>query len=368
MSPNEAAEFDVDTPTEESLKQKPGKVEKLTNWFDGASEPLKISLVPSPSKEKLAPLLSSDNMSRIFSAGSESVDNLTKRPQKGPIAPSHRPSQSVGRFSFFRKPSQSQSKPDPIPPDELANFDVHTALFPSGLIDEFSPAAFKNLQMNAEGTVRRLQNAYRENLHSIQRMTSEKNIQADELDATRMRNEHLKLQLTEMAERAVDQEKTIEALRTELEGLRTVRMVATEPAQYPGRAKTRGKRSSDVSTLNESESGSELSSAMSVFSEAQSASESMSSPGTSVAASPVLKSAVLFRPQFSCPDQGALVRKFEPIQVLQCQKCHGAKPDEAWEVISVMKAESLALKNRIEELEGAQSDALNFLSAIGVAS
>ena len=349
------------------MKQRSGKVDKLAGWFEGTSEPVKIGLVPSPSKEQLNPFFEPQKIQQIFSASTESVDKLTKRPSSRPRMAPRQPTQSASRFSFFRKPSQVQIKPDPLASDEMAQLDIHTSLFPAGIIDEFSPAAFKNLQMNAEGTAKKLQSGYREAASALKAISSEKSIQSDELEAAQTRNEHLKLQLTEMAEKAAVQEKTIAHLQSELQTARTVRLVP--PENYypttPQRPKHRN-RTSDASTLNESESGSDTSSGMSVFSEAG---DNMSSPGTSIAASPVLKSAVMFRPpQSSSFDHNSLVRKYEAMQVLECQKCHGVKHNEAWDVVNVMKAQSLALKSRIEELEGAQSDALDFLSSVDLAS
>jgi len=364
VSAQEAAQFAVTAPEETSEKHKPlGKVEKLASWFDGASDPVRISVVPSCSKETSNSISLQGNMERLFSASTESVDSFTKRPQKRPPL-SSMPAQNSGRFSFFRKTSQAQIKPDPIAQDELAQLDIQSALFPSGVADEFSPAAFKNLQMNAEGTLYRLQDAYRDNLRGLKAARSEKNIQADELEAAQTCNEHLKLQLAEMAEMATEQEKTIAALREELAIERkrierqSIRMVTSdsyirnEELATPTRLSYHKKRISDVSTSNESETGSELSSVASVFSEPM---VGEYSPGSSVTASPVLKSAIMFKPS-TCPSK--------PVQVLECGKCHGLKSSEAWDVISVLKMESMALKERIEELEGAQDDALDFVNGL----
>jgi hypothetical protein len=367
VSTQEAAQFAVTTPEETSEKHKSSsKVEKLASWFDGASDPVRISMVPSPSKEASNSISLQGNMERLFSASTESVDSFTKRSQKKPPLSSTL-AQNSGRFSFFRKTSQAQIKSDPIAQDELAQLDIRSALFPTGIADEFSPAAFKNLQMNAEGTLYRLQDAYRDNLRELKAVRSEKNIQADELEAAQTRNEHLKLQLTEMAKMATEQEKTITALREELAIERkrierqNIRMVTSdsyisnEGPITPMRQSYRKKRISDMSTSNESETGSELSSVESVFSEPM---VGEFSPGSSVTASPVLKSAIMFKPS-TCPSKG-----LTPVQVLECGKCHGLKPSEAWDVISVLKMESMALKERIEELEGAQEDALDFVNGL----
>ena len=299
-------------------------------------------------------------MEKLFSASTESVNNLTKRPNSRTRTPLHQSSQSTGRFNFFRKSSHAQVKPDVLANDDIANLDIHAALFPAGVIDEFSPASFKNLQMNAEGTFKRLQAAYCEKARALKSTTSENSVQGDELEAAQTRNEHLKLQLVEMAERAAAQEKETADLKAELNNMRTIRMVqpSNDFNTTPQRTKQHRSRTSDIS-----DSGSELSASQSIFSEPRSNCESLGSPGTSVAASPVLKSAIMFRP----PPQDAAfgstspIRRYEQAQVLGCQNCHGLRANEAWDVVTVMKAESVALKSRIEELEGAQGDVLTLL-------
>lgn len=230
--------------------------------------------------------------------------------------------------------------------DELAQLDIQESLFPRGYPHEFSPATFKNLQLNAEGTLRRFQQAYKDQQKTLKTVTSTKNVQADELEAAQTRNEHLKLQLQEMAERVVEQEKMIAELRAQLSLERpsseshqlqqqSIRMVS--PEEMNPRAKFRRNRISDVSTSGDSEAGSEVSSVVSVFSEVLSAAPSH----TTSIQSPVLKSSPY-----------------------DCQRCHGLKPSEAWDVVGMMKMESAALKQRISQLENAQDDALDFLSGL----
>jgi len=243
--------------------------------------------------------------------------------------------------------------------DELSQLDVRGALFPQGYPDNFSPATFKNLQLNAEGTLRRFQQAHIEQQKSVKALTATKTSQADELEAANIRSEHLKFQLEDMAQKAVEQEKAIADLRAQLASQRdsldsrlsnqrqSVRMVQNdddtpEPPQLDSdaRSKYRRNRVSDISTSGESDLGSYASSVVSVFSEALSAAPSNA---TSVS-SPILKSSV--------SSDGA------------CPRCHGLGANEAWDVVEVMKLESAALKSRISELENAQDAALDFLSGL----
>ncbi|KAJ9641175.1 hypothetical protein H2204_002853 [Knufia peltigerae] len=335
-------------------KRTTGAVERLASWFEGSSEPVNITLVPSPRKEKTDPLVETENMDNIFSASHGSrEDNLTRRrPQERPT------NASTSRFSFFRKSTVSVPH-ETLGEDELVNMNVEEALYPHGRPDEYSPAAFKNLEQNAEGTIRRFQHAYTEQQLSLRQTTSTKNVQSDELEAAQTRNEHLKMQLQEMAERATEQERMIAQLRSELaaqqsslatfrsQQQQSVRMVSddgsNEPDSTTPRSRYRRKRSSDISTSGESELGSDVSSVVSVFSEPLS---SVPSRTTSIIASPVSKISTIGGREQDCPN------------------CHGMHTNEAWDVMNVMRAESTALKQRIAQLESAQDDALDFLSGL----
>jgi hypothetical protein len=358
----EAAEFDVGA-HEPTQKLRPGGgVKTLASWFEGSSEPVNIGLVPaSPKKENPDPIQNTERSDMMFSASNESIDNLTKRPQSRPTTTT-----GASRFSFFRKASQIQS-PSPSDGDDLSNLDIRDALFPSGPPDEFSPAAFKNLQLNSEGTLRRFQTVHIEQQRNLKSLTTTRTSQADELEACQTRNEHLKFQLVEMAEKAAEQERLIAALRAEIDSAynrpshetqaSSIRKVSSNSTPQ-GRGPFRRNRSSNMSTLS---AESDESSNMSVFS----AADSVDSPGTSIAASPVMKHANLHytnvRHQSPIGDHAHTV-----IPLQECQKCHGVRANEAWDVVAMMKAESDGLKHRISELEGANDEALNFLNGLKI--
>ena len=364
----DANEFDIGA--HESKPRQGAGVKNLASWFEGSSEPVNISLVPSPKKEKLDPIQDTENMDKFFSASNESLDTFTKRPQT-------RPSIATGpsRFSFFRKASQIQS-PNPTDGDELSTLDIRDTLFPAGPPDEFSPAAFKNLQLNAEGTLRRFQSAHIEQQKATRSLSATKQSQADDLEASQTRNEHLKLQLVEMAEKAVEQERLIAALRAELNVAHdrpssethdmSIRKVsATSNHNHLSHGPFRRNRSSNISTLS---AESDESSNISVFSNA----DSMDSPGTSIAASPVMKHANLHYTNVHHSPSVITHREHErtvivPIEVPECQKCHGVRATEAWDVVAMMKAESQALKQRIGELEGANDEVLGLIGGLGIA-
>jgi hypothetical protein len=386
VSPKEAAEYEVDARNsrESSGTFTPtGKNTRLSSWFNGTSDPVNITLIPSPTKERPDSLLESTEMWRATSA-SNSTESLTARPlpqtQKRPghLSSASTANGSTSRFGFFRKAPQPPEKHGTDPNDELANLDVTAALYPGGLPTEFSPAALKNLQVNAEGTVARFQRAYQENLRALRAVTSEKLVQADELEAAQTRNEHLKLQLTNMAERAAEQEKTLHTLHQELETERLRRRDEDEARKQsiklvPGGLvgnddvlddsvlpRRRKNRVSQASSVNTSESGSIF--ADSVFSEP---SPGPYSPTTSAGASPVLKHVPLFAVNNT---QSIHTGSPRPLtQLSECTRCR-VSPSEAWAVVDIVQLESRALKHRIAELESAQEDALDFLSGLGISA
>ncbi|KEF61625.1 uncharacterized protein A1O9_03193 [Exophiala aquamarina CBS 119918] len=357
----EAAQYKItQTPPEEQATKKmtSSAVDKLASWFDGSSEPVNISLIPSPTKEKLDPVAESGGMENFFSASEESVDPFTRRPQRNSTSNGPAPS-GPSRFGFFRKATTvSPNSPNLGEEDELSQLDVREVLFPQGYPDNFSPASFKNLQLNAEGILRRFQHAHIEQQKSLKTLTATKVSQADELEAANTRGEHLKFQLEDMAQKAAEQEKAIVDLRGQLAIQRasldshllhqrqSVRMVQNDddtPEQQhesDPRSKWRRHRVSDISTSEDSEPGSSASSVVSIFSEPLSA-----TPSTAISiSSPVSKATI-------SSDGG-------------CSKCHGLGANEAWDVVGVMKLESAALKSRVSELENAQDEALDFLSGL----
>jgi hypothetical protein len=299
-----------------------------------------IGLVPSPQKEKLNPVQEVAAGEELFSMSQESVDNLTQRPPKKSGLSSPAVS-TMSKFNIFRKSTLTLASVEDT--DELAQLNAQDALFPRGRPDEYSPAAFKNLELNAEGIIQRFQQAYKDQQHSLRSTTSAKNVQGDELEAAETRNEHLKLQLQEMAERAAAQERLITQMRAELAAQRgsiethqsSIRMVPQDRDTSP-RPTYRRNRVSDVSTAGESDDGSVLSSAVSIFSEQLSI----------------------------APSHATSTESSDATTRIDCPRCHGMRPSDAWDVVGVMKMESTALKQRIAVLENAQDDAMDLINGL----
>lgn len=294
-------------------------------------------------------------MDTFFSGSTESIDTYTRLPKRL-TKPSNT---SISRFSLFRKTSQApvqQAQLDTTTIKELAETDPFTALFPTGQDDIFSPDEYKKLQLNAESTIKKLQQALKQQTESVCAITSQKNALADDKEAAVIRSEAMKHQMIEMVDQVKDQEEHIQALKAEL-SLRPASFQAETPAWQTVRIVSgdayRRKRVSDTSMTSQSDAESEMSSAVSIFSEAQSADYS---PGTSIAASPVLKHSPMvgrqLRPSLMWSDLH---------HTQACQRCHGVPASEAWDVVDIMKKEKVALKERIEVLESEYESTLNDL-------
>ncbi|GAB1320240.1 hypothetical protein MFIFM68171_10450 [Madurella fahalii] len=111
--------------------------------------------------------------------------------------------------------------------DELCNLNLEAALFPHGAPisdrDPFSPAAFKNLHMNALGLLNKLQTAYRERVTALREMQAERSAQRDELEEAETRAQHLKMQLEGMSRKAHENERAMRSLMEELAAERRAR-------------------------------------------------------------------------------------------------------------------------------------------------
>jgi hypothetical protein len=359
VTAKEAAEFDVGlTPPEEVADpgKTSGKVEKLASWFNGCSDPVNITLVPSPSREKLNPT-AEPKMDTFFSGSTDSVDTYTRLPsRKRPGMFSESANASISRLSLFKKTSQTPAQMDFSTIKELGEMDAFTALFPNGEDAVFSPDTYKTLQVNAETTIKKLQQALKQQTQALSTAISQKNAQTDDMEAIKMQSTAMKDQLNEMADQVKDQEEHIQALKAEL-SLRpasfqaeaqikqTVRMVSGDTY--------RRKRVSDSSMISQSDDASVMSYPVSVVSDAESRDFS---PGTSIAPSPVLKHS----PMLGRHLQPSLM--WSDLHSAQaCQRCHGVPASEAWDVIDMMKKEKVALRDRIEVLEGEYEGALNEL-------
>jgi hypothetical protein len=196
----------------------------LSSWFSGSSAPVAIG-VPATEPESCSP---SSNMSSRDTFPERAAAKLRKRPTLATMesASTAKASASTGgRFNFFSSPkSPPKQQTIQLPThlmenDEFLTLNINQALFPSSspaATDPFSPSAFKNLLMNAEGLLLKLQTAYKLQTLSLHELSADHSAQRDELEESKTRSELLKAQLDEMSNKVLDQDKLVEELVMEL--------------------------------------------------------------------------------------------------------------------------------------------------------
>lgn len=348
-----------------------GKAGKLAGWFNGESEPIRIGIVPSPTREKSDPLDTVAESSDRRATGLRQQQSTTQLMAKPAMA---------SRFSFFSsKASLVKSKPLPDElSDELLEMDVSAALFPNEPANPFSPASFKNLQQQAEGLLSRLQAAYKERTVALHDMTAEKETIAEESEGAVTRVRHLKMQLDDMTAKFAEQDQAMMNLVDELaqekqarredeearkKTIRVVRDVASPTSGHRGLS-----RSNTVSDSGfESEDDSSTDSVFSRRHGAQSPIPSVSS--TSTANSPDAYRTHEFHEPVSTAQPARLrlpqsqpVPKGMPIH--SYTNCDGVRASEAWGVVSILKEENEELKKRLGELEGALDGCLDVVGRL----
>lgn len=365
VSTEEAGEYEHGPTTEHPLETKvESRPMKLASWFNGSSEPLNITLIPSPMKEKRDPIFDSAEMERGLAGSfmSRESDNMTRRPQgrhqksSSSLFVGFKDPAGINKLAFWRSRPVTNTEQSHLAEDELRGFDVQAALFPSGLTNDSSPEALHELQKTAEAAIYRFQVAYQKSLQLAREVTSERNVVIDELEAAQTRNEHLKLQLANMAAQSATQESATLSMAEELAAARckisedaafrcrSLRIVTNESSNVdydgsPGNTYRRRKRPSAES-----------------FASAESTSDSVFSQAPSGTCTP--SSAVDINPPlFHAPRLG--IEGMEPVK--ECQNCQGVTRSEAWDIVHMLKEESKALKARIAQCESANEDALSML-------
>lgn len=348
----------------------------LSDWFQGRSDPVNLGIAPRPS-------------------GCADSDEMDNQPRLTTLRSSHNRSNSGFRFFGLRK--QAEEKPLPPAPadDEFLNLDIDAALsLPNS--DIANEDALDNLREQASSVLQEMQEAYKERTFAMHQALASKNQKQEELEETRARADHLRMQLDGMAAKVLDQEKAMKAMAEELEQerhmrqqeenrhrSRTMRAIPPDeeiPAlvlQTPHRG---GKRTSHGTLTSDSgfESGDE-SVADSVFSHK----EGIESPtSTLTAPSPNLSQVVLSNPTATPTPTPAIQKNLVKVtstptparssaydRVIkgiastrlgssfvgsnpnQCGNCHGVRASEAWSVMGILKDENRGLKTRLGELE-----------------
>lgn len=364
----------------------------LSDWFQGRSDPVDLGI--------------------SMRSDSHPDSNEMDTPRLT-TAPSHTRMNSApgtGRFSFFglrRQAEQRTSPPEPAD-DEFLNLDISAALSVPTCPDATGEQSLDALREQATSVLQRMQDAYKQRTFIMHQALADRNEKQGELEETRARVDHLKIQLDGMAAKVLDQEKAMQAMAEELkQGRRmrqreescsrgrTMRAIPLEDdipslvLQTPHRG---GKRASHGTLTSDSgfESGDE-SVTDSVFSHR----EGVESPISTLAApSPSLSQVALFTPTAAPTptptNQKSLVavtssptptRPSTYDRVMkglastrlgsslgatsgnsnQCGNCHGVPASEAWSVMGVLKDENRGLKMRLGELELVIDDCLGLV-------
>ncbi|KAI3147121.1 hypothetical protein CBS147325_4277 [Penicillium roqueforti] len=372
------------TPWSETFPKKKleARARVLSDWFQGKSDPVELGLKMGP--------------------GASDGTGLDSRPAAS-MSHMRQNSTSTNRFSFFglrRQPSKPNF-PEPAD-DEFLNLDITAALrLPE--TDDTNDEALDSLRDHADKVLRRMQEAYKQRTFAMHQALADKNEKQEELEETRARVDHLKMQLDGMAAKVLDQEKAMKAMAEELEEEREMRK--TEESRHRSRAirtvypdddaasmalqtpRRGGKRASHSTFTSDSgfESGDE-SIAESIFS----LREGVESPTSALTApSPNMSQIALSTPTVPTPAQKNLVVATStppPVRsaydrVLKglastrlgssfaggnsnapnCTNCYGVPASEAWSVMGVLQEENRGLKNRLGELEVIIDDCLGLV-------
>lgn len=388
--------------TEERVEQvrKAEPSGRLAHWFQGSSDPINLSILPSPTKEKTGflDIMSTTSGSRPPNLQRKSTSQL---PLKPPLA---------SRFSFFTsKPAISE------PPsqsadlhDQFINLDIQKALFAAGPVDPFSPAAFKNLVQNAEGLLSRLQAAYKERVISLQEMTAEKEAQTEELEGTETRAKHLKIQLDNMAAKLAKQDELMmdlvdnlareKQLRREEEDARKISVMLVKSSRTDAFAhnternseveESRATRGTSIVSDSGFDSGEEsyVDSLCSKNRERTSPNASISSFSTSNSPDgyilpesiplpqparlpPKISPQVLSTFQNVIKGKSGVTRLSEfattPVENARptCLNCQGGKGSQAWSMVHRLREENRVLRARVAHFEGAVDACLDLVTS-----
>ncbi|KAL7626745.1 hypothetical protein AAE478_003519 [Parahypoxylon ruwenzoriense] len=166
---------------------------------------------------------SADTTPKSKRGAATDVDNST--PRSGTAAPS--------RFGFLASITTRLTSQSPGPTqtpeevdEELCSLDIEAALYPAsslspmGRDDAFSPAAYKNLRVNATGLLRKMQEAYRQRVTALREVEAEREAQREEAEETELRIRSLRNQLETMAAKAAQQEREMQGLVAEVQAER----------------------------------------------------------------------------------------------------------------------------------------------------
>lgn len=284
--------------------------------------------------------------------------------------------------------------------NELIDLDLEAALFPTGAPQEgdaFSPAAFKNLHMNAVGLLHRFQATYQSQTIDYRTLKAEREALEDEKIEAETRAQHAKFQLEEVARKAAEKEAAmtayIEELQRENRALvqdrqsslsRTAPSVVSTLSEDLGaeedQANKMWRRSADTfKTEAGSDTDEESVADASIFSRSRSPTLATTISDISPI-EPVprgrasISGASISSASHQKPQQMTAFRKLmkgisgeaEVRTVTECSNCQGQDASMAWDTASLMRDENRGLKTRVTELESALEGALDVVNGLAL--
>ncbi|OJJ48283.1 hypothetical protein ASPZODRAFT_158037 [Penicilliopsis zonata CBS 506.65] len=399
----------ADNPAKKKLEE---GAKFLADWFHGKSEPVSLAVSGNTAKR---------NSRELFGFQNNSTASMTRSQKRmTPTSPLKQVTSSTNRFSFFglRKQDDGRTElPEPAN-DEFLNLDIPTALYPANMGEMSSEDALEALCSNAEDLVRRLQAAYKARTFALHEALAEKNEKQEEIEGTRTRVGHLKVQLDGMAAKVLEQEKAMATLAEELKQEQALRQTEEEARKrsimlvtpsYSDAGSDLGaelqtpkrsvKRSSAGTFTSDSgfESGDESLAGSSIFSGreglespistitslspniSQVALSSLSTPPeprtqkeVKVVTATVAMPAAAAAPPVRQSTYDKVIRGLTSSNFTtslmgggsssKCNICHGVPASEAWSVMGVLKEENRGLKERLGELENIIDDCLGLVA------
>ena len=402
----------VDTPRAPRARQGSRDTPESTPNYNTSSTALHTPELPSPCQESTWSHYAGRlrNISQVHSPTVYTTPTRARATRESSPATSLRtgtpttPSSSTFTFIASKmaalKAMASPSIPGAGCGNELIDLDIEAALFPNGGPQEgeaFTPAAYKNLQMNAIGLLHRFQTTYQSQTIEFRTLKAEKEALDDEKSEAETRVRHAKLQLEEVARKAAEKEAAMQAFIEELQ--RENRSLAQDRQSHISRpapsvvstmsedlgaeddqSKKMWRRSGDTfKTEAGSDTDEESVAEASIFSRSRSPTiattiyevgpmESMPRGRASISAASI-HSVSSQRPQ-----QMTAFRKLmkgisgeaDIRTVTECSNCQGQDASMAWDTASLMRDENRGLKDRVTELESALEGALDVVNGLGL--
>lgn len=324
---------------------------------------------------------------------SVTVDNTTPK------------STTPSRFGFFASQvsalttrlttNQTPTSPQEVD-DDICNMDVEAILYPAqspAERDTFSPAAYKNLQVNAAGLLHKMRDAYRQRTVALQEMQAEREAQKEEIEETELRVRHFKNQLESMAAKASEQEKAMQRLVAELQAEKKARQeerISHEKALAEGPLITEDLCVDEEDRKRWRTSGGTVRSDLSIDTDGESAeSESIfsrsRSPTAMTSATESENLDLLHTrtpPTLHLPPKPKSSTPQQPLTAFQklvkgisgdsvnggdgCGNCRGQDSSVAWDTVSLLRDENKSLKHRVAQLEVVVEGALDVVNGIGL--